>query len=198
MFAPAGDDNFWPYTPAEAKAIRDSLPVEKRRALDLVIFSARVYAAMHQRDRKKSNPQQEVLRLAVALKEFDSALCGLSSEALVHLKRHQRHGRAFDRPLEREDVLAVLNRLKYENTPGFTEQAPRPGAGRPPDYLVQSFTAKLSEAWVIGNGGVTPRTGWPEFQALCLDPLVRMKLIGDATEKGRQKIRTKARRRNSP
>jgi hypothetical protein len=196
MVAPAGDE-FWPYTSTEANAIKEHLATEKQRALDLIIHSTRIFAAMHERGRTKPNPRAEVLRLEAALRELSLAISGLSADAKDHLKSHKQHGEAYERPMDRAELLGTVHRFMYENKLGFLQRAPTPSAGRIPDCLVQSLVAKFDEAWLIGHGGIKLRIGWPEFFALCWDPLARMKLVGDAAEKGRQKIRTKARRRNS-
>jgi hypothetical protein len=211
----ADRDEHWPYTEAEAAAIRgyfcppsanSAAGRAAERALNIAVNAARNFVDLFEPDRKKPNVRDQVQRLGDAVMELRRAICGLSNDAEKHIKRRRRHPLAEisapwspadgngNVPVETGELHALLHRFAYENGPGFKDLPPQTSAGPVEQKLEKSLVSEFKRSFLAGHRLAEGRhgpikrlpTGRPAFIALCRDPLVKMGLLKNLDTKSLQ------------
>ena len=115
----ADRDEQWPYTKAEAAAIRDYFDPPSGRALSTARNAARNFADLYDPRTKKPNVRAQVELLGSALNDMRRAL-SMSAAAENHLRERRRTGSAND-PVEIDRLHSSCSiSLRYENRAWFS------------------------------------------------------------------------------
>jgi hypothetical protein len=182
----------WPYTEAQAAAIRDYFDPPSPRALNMAVIAASTFVDLYDPEQKKPNVRAQVERLGTAVDEMRRALSNLTSAAEDHLKRHRNISEANE-PIETDKLHRLVHQFAYENRPGFEDLPEKTKAGPKEQRLEKSLIEHFKEAFIVGHDGVRPKAGFPEFRKLCRTPLVQMGLLKNLDDKS---LQDKARRNN--
>jgi hypothetical protein len=121
---------FWPYTKAEAEAIRDYFDPPSEHALQIVVNAASHFVALHDPERKKLNVRRQVEGLDNAITDLRRALSDFSSAAENHLRSCQPKSRRIPAPAPARDVAKSASDIATV-IEWHSSLEPGPGADEP-------------------------------------------------------------------
>ena len=154
----------WPYTEAELRRIRDTLPAA---TADGIIESAIIAANFFLMDRwsQRPNPREELWRALLASEALTSAAQALSPEALARLPGHPWPGAR--NPSHSYDLGGILPRFEHDCRIALRRLG-RAAIGAP---VKRDEEASIYRLW-IGSQRVGAARGWPAFRSACIEPLM--------------------------
>jgi hypothetical protein len=117
----ADRDGFWPYTEAEAEAIRDYFDPSSKRAFQIVVNAASNFVHLHDPERKKPNVRRQVEELDHAVTELRLKLSAFSMSAEEHLRSHRPKSQRVPVPAPRRDVAKsdsdIVTLIEWNSSP---------------------------------------------------------------------------------
>jgi hypothetical protein len=165
----------WPYTEAELRNIRDSLPAD---GADDVILAASFFIG--DRGPPQPNPYHELLQALHASEELTLAVRSLSPEALARLQaaclealaRLPAHPWPGTRqPSHPYDFGGVLPRFEHDCRLAL-QGLERVTNGAPVKRDEEAYVYRLWTAWRSAHAMEPPARGWPAFRSACVEPLM--------------------------
>jgi hypothetical protein len=183
----------WPYTEAELRRIRDTLPADGADdAIEWLILAANFF--LGDRSGPRPNPRQELARVLRASQALTRAAQALSPQALVYLQSHPWPG-ARD-PSHSYDLGGVLPRFEH-NCQVALRRLERAVNGAPVKRDEEAFVYRLWTAWLSAHAMRPPARGWPAFRSSCVDPLMAPRFAKELRpsrrgERGWQSLLTRA------